>query len=160
MIFSYFNHNLHCLMLMNTWQFHLSNWKWVGLMWAIFVSAFTRLNKIDLTYCLKSPLYLHLAFCLFAWLIKFKCTLHPSHYYDCFRGSFKILSGWKRETWSPESLARPKLEAGPVWGPLFISWKTQTELEFLVNWENNLVVSNFSNVCVATKSFQFSKTCQ
>ena len=44
-------------------------------------------------FCLKSFLLLDFAFCLFVWLIKFKYVSHPSHDYDCFRGSYVILRG-------------------------------------------------------------------
>ena len=56
------------------------------------------------------PCYLHFASCLFVWLIKFRCTPHPSHHWDCLRGLYVILRGWKEEPWSPELLREPDLK--------------------------------------------------
>ena len=51
------------LMLMNTWQFDLSNWQGVRLVWIIsaffvytglLVWTFLRSHKLNVTYCLKS----------------------------------------------------------------------------------------------------------
>ena len=82
--------------------FHLLNWQGVCPMWAISISfvyivllfwAFPQPHKLNLTFRLKSFLLLDFAFCLFVWLIKFKYVSHPSHDYDCFRGSYVILRG-------------------------------------------------------------------
>ena len=64
---------------MNTWQFNLSNWQWVGLMWAISISfaytgllvwAFPQSHKLNLTYCVKSSLLI--AFLnILIWAINF-----------------------------------------------------------------------------------------
>ena len=60
-------------MLMNTWQFHLSNLQGVGPVWAISISfvytellvwAFPQSHKLNLIYCLKFCLLLALCFLL------------------------------------------------------------------------------------------------
>ena len=60
MIFYYFK---HFLMLTNTWQFDLSNWQGVRLVWIIsaffvytglLVWTFLQSHKLNVTYCLKS----------------------------------------------------------------------------------------------------------
>ena len=91
---------LHLLMLMNTWQFYLSNWQRVGPVWAIPISfvytgfhvwAFLQSRKLNLT-AWNLSCYLHFAFCLLVWLFKLNCTLYLSQYYDCFRGPYVIWS--------------------------------------------------------------------
>ena len=89
-------------MLIDTCQFHLSNWQEVGPMWAILIFVYTELlayafsqsHRLDLIFCLKS--FPSLTFCfLLVCMVKLKCVPHPSHYKDCFRGSYVILPGWK-----------------------------------------------------------------
>ena len=77
-------------MLMNNWQFYLSNWQCVGSMWVISISFFTMnylsahsySHRLNLTYYLKSSLLLAFCFSLFVWLIKLKCVPQPSHHYN------------------------------------------------------------------------------
>ena len=83
---------LYFLILMKNWQFQLSNWQEVSPMWAIYFVclhwiiclSILQSHNFNLNYCLKSSLLLAFC-CLFVWLIK--CTPHPSHHQDCFRGS-------------------------------------------------------------------------
>ena len=42
----------------------------------LLIWTFLQSHKLNLTYCLCLPCYLHFAFCLFVWLIKLKCTPH------------------------------------------------------------------------------------
>ena len=104
---------------MKTWQFRLSNLQGVGPMLAIYFFLFTldcmsehshSHAGLVLHIAWNLPCYLHFAFCLFVWLIKLKCVSHPSHNYECFRGSCLILRGWKGESWSPELMRWPKLK--------------------------------------------------
>ena len=77
-------------MLMNTLQFHFSNWQELGLVWVISVSfAYTGLpvshhshsnTSLILLIGWSLPCYFQFAYCLFVWLIKLKCTPHPSHH--------------------------------------------------------------------------------
>ena len=82
-------------MLMNTWQFHLSNWQGVGPAWAIFVYfVYTRLlirvslqsHELILTYRLKSSLLL--AFCFL-----FVCIVDQTEMYPTSISSLGLFQG-------------------------------------------------------------------
>ena len=109
---------------MNNWQFNLSNWQAVGPLWAISISSVYS-HKVNLTYWFKSSLLLGFCF-LFVWLIKLKCTPHPFHHQDCFRESYVILRGWRREPWSPELLGGLNWRGDLIWNgnlrPLLMPW--------------------------------------
>ena len=47
------------------------------------------------------PCSLDFAFCLIVWLIKLKCTSHPSHHKDRFWGSYVIVRSRKGGTLEP-----------------------------------------------------------
>ena len=95
-------------MLIDTCQFHLSNWQEVGPMWAILIFvyhellayAFSQSHRLDLIFCLNSfPL---LTFCfLLVCMVKLKCVPHPSHYKDCFRGIIYNIARLKERTLEP-----------------------------------------------------------
>ena len=70
-------------MLKNTWQFHLSNWQDMGLMWAIsfvyselLVWAFPQSHRLNLSYYLKSSLLL--AFCFLLACVVDQTQMCPS----------------------------------------------------------------------------------
>ena len=74
-------------------------YKGVGPVWVFSISlVYTGLllwivpqsQKVNLTYCLKSSLFLTFSFCLFVWLIRLKCSSHLSHHSDFFRRSYVI----------------------------------------------------------------------
>ena len=75
-----------------------------------YLSILSRKSLI-LLIAWNSPCYLHFVFCLFLWLIKLKCTPHSP--LELFWGLYVMLRDWKRGTWSPELLGRPKLEWRP-----------------------------------------------
>ena len=88
---------LHFLMLTNISQFHLSNCQGMWSVCAISVFVLHRITLSVHSHSYESlilfiawnlPYYLHFAFCLLVWLIKFKCTPHPSHYEKYFRESY------------------------------------------------------------------------
>ena len=87
----------------------------------LLVWAFPLLLKLNLTYCLNLPCYLHFAFCLFVWLIKLKFTFHLSYHEGCFRGiicSIERQIGGTLEPWITE------FERGDS-RPLLIPWFEQ-----------------------------------
>ena len=73
---------------MNTWQFHLLNWQWLRLVRVISVSfiytvllviTFLQSHKLNVTFCLWPPYYLHSA--LFACVVdKTKMSPQLSHH--------------------------------------------------------------------------------
>ena len=83
--FFYFRHCIF-LMLMNSWQFHLSNWHGVVCpTWAISISfvytgllasSFPQSHKFNLTDCLKSSLLLQFYF-LFVYMVD-QTEMYPS----------------------------------------------------------------------------------
>ena len=98
------------------------HWQSISPVWAISIFLFT-LNYLSEYFQSNTGLilliiynlsgHLHVAFCLFLWLIKLKCVPYSSHHYDCFREwLYVILTGWKKWPWTRELLGRTKLERG------------------------------------------------
>ena len=103
---------------MNIWQVHLSSLprggSCVGHLFLLFIHNYLSENS----YC-HTNLILLIAWnlCILisvfsVWLIKIKCTPHPSHHWDCFSVQYVILKGWKGRHWSTELLGGSWLEGG------------------------------------------------
>ena len=80
-------------MLMNIWQFHLSSWQRMGLMWAIpvfvtqdyFDEAFLQLHKLNLTYCLN--------FFPVTCILLSVCMFDQNHMYPSFISPLEMFQG-------------------------------------------------------------------
>ena len=128
-------------MLMNFWQFCLSNWQGLRPVWTISVCfvdkgllvwAFPQLHKLKFSCYLKCSKIL--AFCfLFVWLIKLKMYPSSISQLGFFQGIICNIEGWKGWAWSPELPEDLNWWGGGVvvWGgwfkrgdvrPLFIPW--------------------------------------
>ena len=105
------------LMITNTWQFHLSKYQGLCTMWIISISfayvellvqVFSQSIRFNLI-AWNLPCCLNFTLCL----IRLKCVPHSSLHWDCFKGSYAILSGWEGGSWSTGLLAGHKLEGEP-----------------------------------------------
>ena len=98
-------------MLMNTWEFHLSNWQGVGPVWVISVSfvytgllvlAFPQSHRLNLNYCSKFSLLLAFSFlfvCMVDQTQMCPLSFSPSGLLQGIKYNIERLKGGTLEPW-------------------------------------------------------------
>ena len=98
-------------MLMNTWEFHLSNWQGVGPVWVISVSfvytgllvlAFPQSHRHNLNYCSKFSLLLAFSFlfvCMVDQTQMCPLSFSPSGLLQGIKYNIERLKGGTLEPW-------------------------------------------------------------